>query len=215
MTDTGTSLRTARERTIDALCRGFADDALSLGELERRLDRAREARTPAELESLLADLAPAPVLAPEERPLQPVRAEAGRPPQAGEDPRTGHLAFAVMAGTVRRGRWKPPSSVAAVAIMGGVELDFRDAILLEGVTEINCFAFWGGVEITVPPHVNVESRGFAIMGGFEQTANLDVDPAPGAPTLRVNGLALMGGVEIKVAESESPGTSARRLKGAK
>ena len=57
MTDHPTSLRAAREDTIDALCAQFARDALSLGELESRLARAREARTRDELRALLSDLA--------------------------------------------------------------------------------------------------------------------------------------------------------------
>ncbi|MFW6331021.1 MAG: hypothetical protein ACOC3J_04780, partial [Gemmatimonadota bacterium] len=111
-----------------------------------------------------------------------------------------HLALAIMGGTRRAGTWAPPARIVGMAILGGVELDFRDAVLTEGVTEINCFAFWGGVEITVPPDVNVETRGFALMGGFEQEAELETHPAAGAATIRVNGFALMGGVNVKVAE---------------
>src|SRR5680860_1541225 len=60
MTSESTSLRAAREETIDALCGRFAGDELSLAELERRLEKARGARTRGELRELLADLAPAP-----------------------------------------------------------------------------------------------------------------------------------------------------------
>lgn len=205
MTPEPTSLRGAREETIDALCRRFADDALSMGELERRLEKARGARTRDELEVLLADLQPAGALAdagpsartrPAPRP-DPAPAQRTAPRRA-----SSHLAFAVMGGTRRAGRWVPPSKMVAVAIMGGVELDFRDAVLGEDV-EINCFAFWGGVEITVPPDVHVDTRGFAIMGGFDQEAEQGVDVPPGAPVIRINGVAIMGGVEVKVAERGS------------
>lgn len=220
--DTPTSLREAREATIDALCEGFAGESLSLGELERRLETARSARTRAELNQLLHDLPGQGV---------PMKAEARRAGPAAGSRRTrsgsqrapakrdesrpsketvrssSHLALAIMGGTRRAGRWAPPGEMAAVALMGGVELDFRDAVLQEGTTEINCFALWGGVEITVPPGVEVESRGFALMGGFDQDAEVETRPSPGAARIVVNGFALMGAVEIKVAE---PGTKPKR-----
>lgn len=101
------------------------------------------------------------------------------------------------------GRWAPPANMLAVAIMGGVELDFRDAVLTGEDVEINCFAFWGGVEILVPPGVHVDTRGFAILGGFDQEAEQEMAAPPGAPVIRINGLAIMGGVDVKVAERGS------------
>lgn len=88
--------------------------------------------------------------------------------------------------------------MVAVALMGGVELDFSSALFTAGMVEINCFAFWGAVEITVPPNVHVDTHGFAVMGGFEQGSDIDTDPGPEAPTIRINGVALMGAVEVKV-----------------
>lgn len=221
-TDTPASLREAREATIDALCEGFAGESLSLSELERRLEAARSARTRAELNRLLRDLpgqgvpmhAEAKRTAPAAGSKRARTGSQGTPAKKGE-PRpakakvrsSSHLAIAIMGGTRRAGRWAPPGDMAAVALMGGVELDFRDAILQEGTTEINCFAFWGSVEITVPPGVEVESRGFALMGGFDQDAELDARPASDAPRIVINGFALMGAVEIKVAE---PGTKPKR-----
>lgn len=207
-TDKPTSLRQARDATIDALCKGFAEESISLGELERRLETARSARTREELHRLLRDIPSQTV--PMKTPARPAtvreKAPARKPetrPEREDVRSSSHLAVAIMGGTRRAGRWTPPSEMAAIALMGGVELDFRDAVLQKGVTEINCFAFWGAVEITVPPGVEVESHGFALMGGFDQDAELETRPGPDAPTIRVNGFALMGGVEIKVAR---PGT---------
>ncbi len=214
--DKPTTLAQARDQTIDALCRGFAEESLSLSELERRLETARAARTREELNRLLRDIPGVGVPMKQdakpatggdrvaERPETRPASRAGTKPERDADVRSSsHLAVAVMGGTRRAGRWAPPAEMAAVALMGGVELDFRDALLDEGVTEINCFAFWGGIEITVPPDVEVESTGFALLGGFDQEAKIDTRPAPGAPKIRVNGFALMGAVEIKVAEPGS------------
>lgn len=218
MTPDPTSLRSAREETIDALCRRFASDDLSMGELERRLEKARTARSREELRALLGDLQPkAPVAAagagPRARSRPARRSEsvpeaatgAHHPTSTGDSSSpTSQLAFAIMGGTRRAGRWTPPQSLAAVAIMGGVELDFRDAVFASDVVEVNCFAFWGGVDITVPPDVNVDTRGFAVLGGFEQAADIDTDAGPDAPTIRITGMALMGGVDVKVAERGGP-----------
>src|SRR6185295_10761269 len=54
-----------------------------------------------------------------------------------------------------------------VAIMGGVELDLRQAELPPGVTEISAFVLMGGLVVRVPPGVRLETDGFAFMGGFE------------------------------------------------
>jgi hypothetical protein len=222
MTEPTTTLQAAREQTIDALCRRFADDTLSMPELERRLDRARSARTRDELRILLSDL-PTPPIVPARSataagpPTRQPGRQPGRRPAAGQmagqrhapaqrrpgaegDVRTSSsVALAVLGGTRRAGKWAPPENMLAFAVMGGVELDFRDAVLEPGsVTTINCFAFWGGIDITVPPDVHVDTGGFAVLGGFEQSGEAWDEPPEDAPTIRINGVALMGGVDVKV-----------------
>ncbi len=79
------------------------------------------------------------------------------------------------------------------AIMGGCELDLREATL---VTEavINVFAVWGGITIKVPPDWTVVLHGTPVMGGFtEKTAR----PPDNSKRLVVTGYAIMGGVEVR------------------
>lgn len=64
---------------------------------------------------------------------------------------------------------------------------------------INCIAVMGGIEITVPPGVEVDVRGIGFMGAFDHREGPGV-PEPGAPRVVVTGLALMGGVEVRVKE---------------
>lgn len=92
--------------------------------------------------------------------------------------------------------------------MGGAGLDFREALLPPGETEITIIAIMGGAEIIVPPGMRVDCQGIAIMGGFDhmdEAVNLD----PSAPVLKITGFALMGGVEIQV---RAPGESAKDAK---
>lgn len=214
MSDSQPKLRSAREATIDALCQRFAADELSMGELDRRLATARAATTHEELRSLLSDLAVPAVPPPTLRRGRSVTAAADatrvgapRPRDPAGARRGSHLAIAVMGGTRRAGKWEPPGSMLAIALMGGVELDFREAVLGPGVTEIKVFAFWGGVEITVPPNVHVDTHGMAIMAGFDQGADQESRAPVGAPTIRINGLAIMAGVDVNV---RSPGETEKK-----
>jgi hypothetical protein len=118
--------------------------------------------------------------------------------------------IAVLGGTGRKGRWSPARNNFVISVMGGAELDFREAVLPPGVTEVRIYTVWGGVEIVVPPDLHVESRGFALMGGFEHAAEDAVAPGPGAPTLRITGFAVMGGVDISVRRPGETVRDARR-----
>jgi hypothetical protein len=81
----------------------------------------------------------------------------------------------------------------ASALMGACEIDLRDA-RIEGQAVLDLFAFWGGIEIRVPPDWMVEGRGIAVLGAFEDKSRR---PDDGSPKLIVTGLVIMGGVEVK------------------
>jgi hypothetical protein len=184
------SVKERRELTIQALCRHFAEDRLEVAEFEARLDTAHRAKTAAELEALLADLPAAAA----ERPAAP----RPRPRSSGglaETVRTSRTLVAFMGGVERRGHWSPARKNLIVAVMGGAELDFREVELPAGETEVYIICMMGGVEIIVPPGLAVDASGIAIMGGFAHSA-APQRLEPGAPVLRVNGLCMMGGVDI-------------------
>lgn len=123
------------------------------------------------------------------------------------------LMLGVLGGSTRTGRWVPARHIRAVGSLGGVKLDFRDAIFSPGVTEVNAFAVLGGVEILVPPGVRLETSGVGVLGGFESKATVAPTKHPDAPVLRVTGLALLGGVEVTVRyPAESKRDARRRLK---
>ena len=95
----------------------------------------------------------------------------------------------------RMGQWEPPERLSVFTMFGGVELDFCDADLLEGTSELDVIAIFGGVEIRVPPGIHVETRGLGIFGSFSHLHQRADEPD--APVLRIKGLALFGGVEVK------------------
>lgn len=122
------------------------------------------------------------------------RAEVDRDP-VPESEQSGFV-FALMGSSARKGVWDPPESLYAFALMGGIDLDFREADLLEGTSEVVCLALMGGIKIVVPDDIDVEVNGIGIMGGFDQVSRHASEGHP--PLLRIRGLALMGGVSVKV-----------------
>ncbi len=201
------NLAEKREQTIQALIRSFAADQLAVEDFEGRLDRAHRARDAAALESLTADLT---------EPAAPATATAPvvhRPPPPPATVRERQVLAAVLGGVERKGAWTPARRTTTVAIMGGVHLDFREAALGPGVTEIDIFAMMGGTEIIVPPGLTIDSDGVAILGGWEHGPGQSPSADPDAPVLRITGLTLLGGVEIKVREvGESARDAHRRRK---
>lgn len=197
-----------RQITIDALMEHFANDAMDVDEFERRVGMAHSAETADELKELLKDLPGGGEL--------PVAREK----VTGDDlARTREYSItssdqvedkqyvvACLGGTSRRGRWTPARKNFAIAVMGGAELDFREAVFGPGVTEVQVWAMWGGVDIIVPPGLNVESRGIALLGGFDHSADTPSSADPSQPTLRITGVAMMAGVDVSV---RYPGESAR------
>ena len=186
------SLDAARERAVERLSIHYARDQLTLEELESRLEQAYAARTPEALDSVLAGL-PAFAVVPAPAASTPASRRAG-----------SKNFVAVMSGVVRRGAWVVPQRINAVAFMGGIELDLREAILDPGVTHIDVLAVMGGVVVTVPPNVRLETDGGAFMGGFEDQLKQPASGDPNAPVVRLTGFAFMGGVETRVLEPGAP-----------
>lgn len=179
--------REDRDKVTAELCEHFAAGHLELDTLESRLAAVDEADNVAELENLIGDL---PVL-------------AGPQAPAVEPPAGRGWALAVMGGSRRKGVWAPPRQLNAIAVMGGVELDFRGARLGPGETHINALAVMGGIEIIVPPGLPVTVRGLGLLGSVDQVEQTAAETDATTPRLRVTALACMGGVDVKTRPGET------------
>jgi predicted membrane protein len=79
------------------------------------------------------------------------------------------------------------------AFMGGVELDLRGAHAASETIVIDVLAWWGGVELWVPPDWKVTSEVVPIMAGYEDKSKPQGDAKV---HLIVRGLVVMGGIEV-------------------
>jgi hypothetical protein len=198
VTEPDDSLRVS-DSERDAVLRTLGDQAavgrLTLDELEDRSGRALTAKTRGELATLTSDLpqqAPSSVRTPK----KPVR-----------------WMVAIMGGSHRRGRFRAVGTINAVAVMGGDEIDLREAEIEGGELALSLFAFMGGANIYVPDSVDLEVGGFSFMGGHEEIGS-ERPPRPGAPVIRIRVYNFMGGASIYRLPPQARGVSlkdARRL----
>ncbi|MEV0636924.1 DUF1707 domain-containing protein [Streptomyces sp. NPDC050619] len=201
MTEDAPELRASdadRERVAEVLRDALAEGRLDMEEFEERLDQTYKARTYGELAPITRDLPTAAQAAVAPRlsmTKEPERSGswAGRI-VGGEGSST--WAVAVMSGFQRKGRWTVPKRFTSFAFWGGGEIDLREANFADGEVVINCVAIMGGIQVTVPPGVEVLVRGIGIMGGFDHREE-GVPGDPGAPRVVVTGFAFWGGVGVE------------------
>jgi len=199
----------AREKAIDLLSECFARDLLDVEDFERRIGRAHAAGSMAELGEAIEGLG---------------TRGGGELPQAdgslvnivrttvaatvAEVTATDRV-VAVFAETRRSGQWVPARRNTAVAVMGSVVIDLREARLGPGHTAFSVLAFMGSVEVLVPPGLHVQCGGSAVFGSFERRESAPAPAALGDPVIRVDGFSVFGSVEI---ETRYPGESKREAR---
>jgi predicted membrane protein len=100
---------------------------------------------------------------------------------------------AVLGGFERRVTTSDFRGGEITAILGGCELDLREASIVKEAV-INVFAIWGGINVKVPPDWTVVLNGTPLMGGFSEKT---VTPPDASKRLVITGYAIMGGVEVR------------------
>ncbi|MFI7421510.1 DUF1707 domain-containing protein [Nonomuraea sp. NPDC049684] len=170
-----------REAVVEQLRVASVEGRLTLAELTDRTEAAYTATTHAELALLTQDLpvgggpAPAPV---------PAR-EGGK----------RRWFVGIMGDTKRRGTWRIDQELGAVAVMGDVLLDLREAEVRTDVVDVTAVSVMGDVKIIVPDGVNVDLDGVAVMGD-KKVDVLEAAPGMNVPVIRVRAYAVMGDVKV-------------------
>src|SRR5580658_7115314 len=102
--------------------------------------------------------------------------------------------FAVFSGAELRPT-VPFEGADLTAVMGGVKLDLSNAPMARETAVIDVFALMGGAEIFVPRDCDVTVKIVSLMGGVSDKRRPATVPA--TRHLIIQGMAVMGGVEIK------------------
>jgi hypothetical protein len=168
-----------RDAAVVRLREAAAHGRLTLEEFTERMHTAYDARTRTQLDELVQDL--------------PAEAPATMPEPARRTPR--RWVVSVMGNATRRGRWRVAEQATAVTVMGNTTIDLRHAELSAPEVTINVFTLMGNTYVIVPPGVDVDLSAIAIMGNrFDKTRS---DVKPGAPLVRITGVALMGNIFVR------------------
>ena len=187
-----------RHHVAELLRRAAGEGRLEIEELDERLEATYAAKTYADLAPITSDL---PAASPRPAAPAPVR-QGGVVPAAA----THDSSFAVMSECRRQGAWLVPERHTAVAMMGGVKLDLREATFTSPETVIRAHAIMGGIDIVVDAGTHVIVEGVGFMGSFGQSRDrVAAQITADSPVVRVRGFALMAGVTV--VRRAAPGTT--------
>jgi hypothetical protein len=121
---------------------------------------------------------------------------AGRTARGGDQATgDGVAAFTALSGRTVRSASATFSGGHVTAILGGLEVDLRDATPAPGAV-LSATAILGGVDVIVPEGWDVTVSGTPILGGWDDTTRRDV-VGPGSPRLEVRALTILGGLEVR------------------
>jgi hypothetical protein len=101
--------------------------------------------------------------------------------------------LAIMGGVKRTNLSRDFRGGEATAVMGGIEIDLRDAVMDRSEAVLDVSSVMGGVKIRVPEDWTVVSRVSSIMGGFDDNTR---HPAESEHRLILKGTVLMGGLKV-------------------
>src|SRR5215213_8187303 len=125
----------ARDKKINELSLHFANDQLTLEDLERRIEQVYKAGSVVELEAITADLAVIPTPAEASTGGRVAKKKKNAKALAAHADYARILSF--MGETRRVGRWTMPQRLEVLSIMSDTKLDLTKAILPAGVVEID------------------------------------------------------------------------------
>lgn len=201
MADLTPSLSRAREQKISELSTHFANDDLTLEDLERRIERVYKAASVAELDAITADLgsaAPAIGRSPDARSAS-ARGSTALVPNRGR-------ILSIMGESRRMGRWQVPQRLEVAAVMSDMKIDLTQAVMPAGIVEIDMRVVMAACKVVVPPGMRVINEMHALMASVHSKAD-DAPAVAGsayAPTIRLTGFALMSEVKVVVRRREDP-----------
>lgn len=176
-----------REAVVERLRTASVEGRLTLTELTERTEAAYLAQTHTELAQVTADLPGGMAQAPYQAPLAP-----SAPQSRGGAKR---WFVAIMGDSKQRGKWRIDREIAALCVMGDVEIDLREAEVRTNEVLITAYCMMGDIKIIVPDGVDIELSGVAIMGDRKVNV-VEAPPGQNVPVIRINANVLMGDIKV-------------------
>ncbi|APT93100.1 hypothetical protein CPHO_09600 [Corynebacterium phocae] len=165
-----------RQAVARQLSQALSTGQLSLPEFDERTALAYSAVTTGDLDKLTRDLAP-----------KPAETGAGR-----------GRSVALLSETTLK-NWRVPATHTSVSVLGDITLDLRSATWETDVITINCYSVLGDLNLIVPPDVEVQSGGIAILGEFNVEGGRPPHPtAPARRVVKVGGFSVLAEVNVRV-----------------
>lgn len=162
-----------RDRAVLALREHCVEGRLTLEEFSSRLDEAYAARTKGELAQVTRELPARPTVTPRRR---------------------GWL-LTIFGSEQRRGPWKVPERIFAFSLVGAPDLDFRNAVVGNNEVRITSISLIGALTAKVPPGIDVELGGLALIGGNDLYGDAGPHPEAGV-RIRIRSFAVVGGARV-------------------
>ena len=186
------SLQGERDRTIELLSEHFAQDNLTLDQLEQRIDLAYQASSIPALRELTKDL---------QTDAGAVVARTAAPLPEVFAPERDRI-VSIMANTKRRGTWQPPRHLDVLCVMSETLLDLTEARLHAGVTEIHLRTLMASVKVILPPGVRVVVQPSAFMAEVSDEVLEQPPVGSQAPVVRITGRVIMTELKVVVRHRE-------------
>src|ERR1019366_235195 len=139
-----------RDSAASVINSALAEGRLSADEHSDRLDAIYSAKTHAEIAPLLDDL-PSHSTAAVPATTVPATTSTG---QVAARSHRGWI-VAVLSGANRKGIWHADPVINVLTVLGGAELDFREAVLPGKEISLRAVSVLGGVTVIVPPEMRV------------------------------------------------------------
>lgn len=192
-----------REATAERLRSAVAEGRIDLAELDERLEQVYRARTYGELRAVTADL-PAPTAAASAiaattaaAPTPAAASGVALPASRSAVPEREALVLRTSGQNVKQtGRWTVPRKIFAETKSGIITIDFTKASCAHEEIEVEAVTKTGWIRLILP-----EGWAARISPSSTNTSHISNKaadtPAPGAPTVIVNGHPVFGPIKIK------------------
>lgn len=177
-----------RDRAASILNDAVAQGRLTADEHSERLDAVYAAKTSADIVPLIRDL-PA---AGSSRALS-AHAQAAEVTAASGPAKM----VCVFSGTEKKGVWQVPGEIRSINVFGGASFDLREAKLPPEEIRIRAVCVFGGLEIKIPPEMQVVESGFSIFGGKDVPPAIDTPVSSSMPVLYLHGTCVFGGISVR------------------